>query len=297
MLVQNMTSREEKRPRFRVIRLPAALSNLLKSRAIVFGGSIVALFFICAIFAPVLFTVDPIQIDPVERMKPPSEVTWFGTDAFGRDVYSRVMYGVRTSLVVGLVVVVMSTAIGTFLGLVSGYLRPLDPIIMRIMDGLMAIPGILLAIGLIAVTGANLITVIAAITVPEVPRIVRLVRGVVLSVREEPYVEAAVASGTRVPVILWRHILPSTIAPLLVMSSYVACHAIIAEAVLSFLGAGLPPEIPSLGNVIAEGRRFLQIHPHLVFIPSLVLSVIVLGINVLGDGLRDHLDPRMKRRP
>ncbi|MGV6874561.1 ABC transporter permease [Pseudochelatococcus sp. B33] len=297
MLVQDMTSERPKNRKQRRFRLSPALAGLAGSRSVVFGGGVVTLFFLCAVLAPVLFTVDPVAINPIQRMRPPSELAWFGTDALGRDVYSRVIFGIRTSLIVGLAVVVLSTVVGLFLGLVSGYVRALDPIIMRIMDGLMAIPAILLAIGLVAVTGANLGTVLAAITVPEVPRIVRLVRGVVLSIREEPYVEAAIASGTRVPVILWRHILPSTIAPLLVMSSYVACHAIIAEAVLSFLGAGLPPEIPSLGNTIAEGRRFLQIQPHLVFIPSLVLSVIVLGVNVLGDGLRDQFDPRMKRRP
>ena len=249
-----------------------------------------------ATLAPVLFTTDPISVNPGARMQPFSTAAWFGTDMLGRDVYSRVIYGSRTSLIVGFGVALFATTTGLLIGLVTGYVRLLDAILMRVMDGLMAIPGILLAIAMVAVGGASLTTVMMAITIPEIPRVVRLVRSIVLSVREEPYVEAAVAAGTRLIPILWRHVLPSTIAPLTVLASYVCSAAILAEAILSFLGAGLPAEIPSWGNMIAEGRTYFQIRPDLVFLPGAFLALTVLGINVLGDGLRDELDPRIRRR-
>lgn len=278
------------------VTLSQTIAGVLKSPSVRVGSAILILFVSIAVFAPLLFTVDPLQLNPLNRMKPPSSAAWFGTDSFGRDIYSRVLFGARTSLIIGLAVVAISVTIGLTLGVLSGYVRQLDGPIMRVMDGFMAIPAILLAIALIAVTGASLVTVIAAITVSEVPRIVRLVRGVVLSVREEPFVEAGIAAGGKLPQILWKHILPSTIAPLTVMASFVASHAILAEALLSFLGAGLPPEIPSLGNVIAEGRKLFQLHPEHVFIPGIALSVMILGINLFGDGLRNQLDPRVKKR-
>jgi peptide/nickel transport system permease protein len=269
--------------------------RLLRTPALIIGGSIVVAVVLLAVLAPIALTTDPIAVNPSARLRPLSAAAWFGTDMYGRDVYSRVIYGCRTSLTIGLSVAMLSVVAGLTIGLLAGYVRILDTLVMRIMDGLMAIPGILLAIAMIALSGASLFTVVAAITIPEIPRVVRLVRSIVLGVREEPYVEAAIAAGTRLLPMLWRHILPSTIAPLIVMASYICSSAILAESVLSFLGAGLPAEVPSWGNMIAEGRTFFQIRPYLVFLPGFLLALTVLGINVLGDGLRDRLDPRFGR--
>ena len=260
------------------------------------GGGLLLIMVFLAVFAPLLFTSDPIQMNPVERLKTPSLTHWFGTDMFGRDIYSRTVYGSRISLVVGLVAAVLSVILGLFIGLVAGYIRFLDAILMRIMDGLMAIPGILLAIALVSLSGASLITVTIAITIPEIPRVVRLVRSIVLSVREEPYVEAAIAAGTRLPLILSRHVLPNTIPPLIVQATYVCGSAMLTEAILSFLGAGTPPEVPSWGNIMAEGRLYFQIAPGIIFFPGITLAVTVLAVNVLGDGLRDTLDPRIAKQ-
>ena len=260
------------------------------------GGGLLLIMVFLAVFAPLLFTSDPIQMNPVERLKSPSLIHWFGTDMFGRDIYSRTVYGSRISLVVGLVAAVLSVILGLFIGLVAGYIRFLDAILMRIMDGLMAIPGILLAIALVSLSGASLITVTIAITIPEIPRVVRLVRSIVLSVREEPYVEAAIAAGTRLPLILSRHVLPNTIPPLIVQATYVCGSAMLTEAILSFLGAGTPPEVPSWGNIMAEGRLYFQIAPWIIFFPGITLAVTVLAVNVLGDGLRDTLDPRIAKQ-
>ena len=260
------------------------------------GGGLLLIMVFLAVFAPLLFTSDPIQMNPVERLKTPSLIHWFGTDMFGRDIYSRTVYGSRISLVVGLVAAVLSVILGLFIGLVAGYIRFLDAILMRIMDGLMAIQGILLAIALVSLSGASLITVTIAITIPEIPRVVRLVRSIVLSVREEPYVEAAIAAGTRLPLILSRHVLPNTIPPLIVQATYVCASAMLTEAILSFLGAGTPPEVPSWGNIMAEGRLYFQIAPWIIFFPGITLAVTVLAVNVLGDGLRDTLDPRIAKQ-
>ena len=260
------------------------------------GGGLLLIMVFLAVFAPLLFTSDPIQMNPVERLKTPSLTHWFGTDMFGRDIYSRTVYGSRISLVVGLVAAVLSVILGLFIGLVAGYIRFLDAILMRIMDGLMAIPGILLAIALVSLSGASLITVTIAITIPEIPRVVRLIRSIVLSVREEPYVEAAIAAGTRLPLILSRHVLPNTIPPLIVQATYVCASAMLTEAILSFLGAGTPPEVPSWGNIMAEGRLYFQIAPWIIFFPGITLAVTVLAVNVLGDGLRDTLDPRIAKQ-
>jgi len=249
-----------------------------------------------ALLAPWLFTGEVTTMDPINRLKAPSGDYWFGTDMYGRDLYTRTVYGARISLVVGLCVMGLSLTIGLFIGLLSGYLRLLDAVIMRIMDGLMAIPGILLAIAMIALAGASLTTVVLAITIPEIPRVVRLVRSVVLTIREEPYVEAALTSGTRLPKMLLRHILPNTVAPLIVQGTYVCASAIITEALLSFLGAGIPPETPTWGNIMAEGRALFQVSPWVIFFPGIFLALTVLAINILGDGLRDTLDPRIARR-
>ena len=263
---------------------------------IVAGGSVVALMVLIAIFAPFLFTKDPTALAPARRTRPPSELYWFGTDMLGRDVYSRVLYGARVSLTVGFSVAFFAAVIGTTVGMVAGFTRSVDTVVMRVMDGLMSIPGILLAIALMALTRASMKNVIIAITITEFPRVCRLVRGVVLSLREQPYVEAAIASGTRTPVIIWKHILPNTLAPLMVQATFICASAMIAEATLSFLGAGTPPIIPSWGNIMAEGRALWQVKPYIVFFPAIFLSITVLAVNMLGDGLRDALDPRLAKR-
>ncbi|MGG6892481.1 ABC transporter permease [Rhizobium sp. BR 315] len=283
--------------------LPAAramtkhsLPPFLLHPSVLVGGLLIATIVLVAIVAPYLGTVDPGRIAPSMRLKPPSELAWFGTDLFGRDVYSRAIYGARSSMLIGLCVATAALVIGVTIGLVGGYFRWVDVVVMRIMDGLMAIPTFLLAIALVSLTRASIATVVVALTVPEIPRVVRLVRSVVLTVREEPYVEAAISVGTSIPAILFRHLLPSTYAPLMVLGTYICASAILIEAGLSFLGTGLPPEIPSWGNMISEGRTFFQVAPRLVFLPSLFLALTVLGINLLGDGLRDALDPRIAKR-
>jgi peptide/nickel transport system permease protein len=274
---------------------PSVLSLLLGNRGVFWGGALMALMALIAIIGPT-FTVDPIALNPINRLKPPSAEVFFGSDFLGRDVFARVIYGARISLVVGLAVALIAISVGLVLGMIAGYIRALDAIIMRVMDGLMAIPGILLAIALISLSGATLGTVVAAIVVPEIPRVVRLVRAVVLTVREEPYVEAAIAAGTRLPLILSRHILPNTIAPLIVQATYIYGSAMLTESILGFLGAGIPPEIPSWGNIMSEGRTYFQISPWIIFYPGVALAMTVLAVNVVGDGLRDTLDPRIARK-
>jgi len=268
---------------------------LLKHRSIVWGGLLLLAMVLIALLGP-LFTQDPISLNPIKRLKPPGVDGLFGTDNLGRDIFARVIYGTRVSLVVGLSVAVITVALGLVIGLLSGYLRSIDAIIMRVMDGLMAIPAILLAIALISLSGATLTTVIIAIMVPEIPRVVRVVRSVVLTVREEPYVEAAIASGTRLPLMLYRHILPNTIAPLIVQATYICGSAMLTESILGFLGAGIPPEIPSWGNIMSEGRTYFQLSPWIIFYPGIALAVTVLAVNIVGDGLRDTLDPRIARK-
>lgn len=260
------------------------------------GALVLMIMILIAIFAPWLGTIDPQAVAPIRRLKPPSAEFWFGSDMLGRDVYSRVLYGARVSLSVGLAVAFFSTLVGLAIGLVTGYIRWLDAIVMRIMDGLMSIPSVLLAIALMALTTASIQNVVLAITLAEVPRVVRLVRSLVLSLREQPYVEAAIAAGTTLPRILVRHILPNTVAPLLVQATYVCASAMITEAILSFIGAGTPPNIPSWGNIMAEARSLFQIAGYLILFPGLCLSITVLAVNLLGDGMRDALDPRLARR-
>ena len=267
-----------------------------RNPTIVAGGLLVLLMVGIAIFAPWLGTVDPTALAPAKRLRAPSGQYWFGTDMLGRDIYSRVIYGARISLIVGFSVAFVASAVGTFIGVIAGLNRLLDAIIMRIMDGLMSIPSLLLAIALMALTRASVQNVIIAISVAEFPRVSRLIRGIVLSLREQPYVEAAIASGTRVPAIIWRHILPNTLAPLMVNATFICASAMITESILSFIGAGTPPIIPSWGNIMAEGRALWEIKPYVVFFPAVFLCVTVLAVNLLGDGLRDALDPRLARR-
>jgi peptide/nickel transport system permease protein len=263
---------------------------------IIFGGVLLLIMTLMAIFAPYLNTVDPQALSPIRRLRWPSAQYWFGTDMLGRDVYSRTIYGARVSLAVGISVALFSTVVGLALGVVAGFTRWVDAIVMRIMDGLMSIPEVLIAIALMALTRASMGNVIFAITVAQVPRVTRLVRGIVLTLREQPYVEAAVASGTSFVLILWRHIVPNTLPPLLVQGTFITASAMITEAILSFIGAGTPPNIPSWGNIMAEGRSLFQVAYYIVLFPGIMLSLTVLAINLLGDGLRDMLDPRLSRR-
>lgn len=272
------------------------MTFVVRHPTIVIGGVLVAIMVFIAVFAPYLGTVDPTALAPARRTREPSAQYWFGTDMLGRDVYSRVIYGARVSLIVGVAVAFFSSVIGLAIGLISGFVRWADSVIMRVMDGLMSIPGILLAIALMALTRGSVGNVILAITVVEVPRVSRLVRGVVLSLREQPYVEAAVAAGTRTPKIIWKHILPNTLAPMTVQATFICAAAMLAESILSFIGAGTPPIIPSWGNIMAEGRALWQVKPYIVFFPAIFLSITVLAVNLLGDGLRDALDPRMAKR-
>ncbi|HTQ01071.1 MAG TPA: ABC transporter permease [Casimicrobiaceae bacterium] len=283
---------------------------MARNPVVVVGALILLVICSIGLAAPLLTPLDPGAIDPAFRNKVPgteqtvraadgtkTTVThWMGTDSLGRDVYARVIYGARASLTVGIAVAAISVAIGLGIGLVAGYFRWVDAIVMRFMDGLMAIPAILLAIALVSLSSAGLAIVIVAIVVPEIPRVVRLVRSVVLSIREEPYVEAAIAVGTRTPLILVRHVLPNTVAPLIVQATYIAATAILIEAILSFLGVGIPPQTPTWGNIMAEGRTLFRVFPHNILYPGIFLALTVLAVNMLGDGLRDTLDPRMSKR-
>jgi len=263
---------------------------------IAIGGFMLSLLILVAVFAPWLGTIDPTALSPVRRTRAPSQQFWFGTDLLGRDVYSRVLYGARVSLTVGFSVAFLSALIGTLIGLAAGFSRVIDAIVMRIIDGMMSIPTILLAIALIALTQASMQNVILAITIAEIPRVVRLIRGLSLSLREQSYVESAIASGASPFRVIFKHIFPNTIAALTVQITYICGLAILAEASLSFIGAGVPPSTPSWGNIMAEGRTLWQIKPYLIAFPALFLSITILSINMLGDGLRDAIDPRIAKR-
>jgi peptide/nickel transport system permease protein len=287
-----------------------AFAKAARNTSVRIGATVLVLLVLIALAAPFMATVDPAVMDgSVMNVLPGvhgefmlldgrtiKHTFWMGTDSFGRDIWSRVLYGARISLLVGLFVAVVAVLIGSIAGLCAGYFRWLDGILMRVMDGLMAIPGILLAIALVAAWGASLSTVILALAVPEIPRVTRLVRSIVLSVREEPYVEAAVALGTPTSKIMWRHILPNAIAPLIVQGTFVCGSAILIESILSFLGVGLPSEIPTWGNIMAEGRVQFNQYPHNVLFPGVFLTLTVLAVNMLGDGLRDTLDPKFNKR-
>jgi len=270
------------------------------------GAVILGLIVAVGALAPLLGTTDPAArnrrpgAQRVIRAEDGTRTTdryWMGTDTLGRDIYSRVVYGARASLIVGVSVATLAVIVGLAIGLVSGYLRRLDGPVMRLMDGFMAIPPILLAIALVSLSrGAGLRTVVVAIVIPEIPRMTRLVRAVVLTIREEPYVEAAVALGSRTPSLLVRHVLPNTFAPIIVQGTFVCASAILLEAILSFLGVGIPPETPTWGNIMAQGRALFRVFPHNILFPSIFLAATVLSVNMLGDGLRDLLDPRLRRQ-
>jgi len=274
-----------------------------RNPTIVVGGALLCLMVVVALAAPWI-TGDPFAVAPVNRLKPPDLADFFapgktdrfGTDHLGRDVFARTVHGARVSLIVGIAVAFLSTSAGLVIGLAAGYFRAVDAVIMRVMDALMSIPAILLAIALVALTRGGVGIVVFAITVPEIPRVVRLVRAVVLTVRERPFIDAAVSVGSRPRKVILRHILPNTIAPLIVQATYICASAILTESGLSFLGAGVPPEIPTWGNMIAQSRLFLSRAPWTIFFPGACLAIVVLAINLLGDGLRDRLDPRLARR-
>ncbi len=259
------------------------------------GAGTLAVMVLLAAAAP-LFAGDPFTLDPSRRLRAPSAAFWLGTDHLGRDVFALTVYGARISLLVGVLVAVGAVLGGLAVGLLAGSSRRFDAVAMRVMDGLMSIPSILLAIALVSLTHGGIPVVVVAIVIPEVPRAARLVRSVVLGTREQPFVEAARAGGARAGRVLWRHILPSTIPSLIVQATYVCASAILTEAGLSFLGAGIPPDVPSWGNMIAGSRLYLPIAPWTIFAPGICLAVAVLAVNLLGDGLRDMLDPRLARR-
>jgi peptide/nickel transport system permease protein len=281
------------------LRLRRALGGLLRflrhRPAILFGLAVLLAMLAVALLAPLLLP-DPRTLNPIQRLKPPGELHWFGTDHLGRSILSRTLHGTRVSLAVGLAVALLVVGLGVALGLLSGFLRQLDGVVMRLMDGIMAIPGILLAIALMSLFGSSLQNVVIAISIPEIPRMARLVRSAVLGIREQPYVDAAVSNGVKLPRLLVRHVLPNAAAPILVQATYVFASAMIVEAVLSFLGAGTPPEVPSWGNMMAEGRQYLQRAPWIAAFPGVFLAFLVLTANVAGDALRDALDPRLRRR-
>ncbi|MCX7202944.1 MAG: ABC transporter permease [Burkholderiales bacterium] len=293
-----------------VVTQPSTWQRVLRNGSVRLGGSVLLVLLAIALAAPWLGTVDPSLFDPASRDLLPGkagEITTLegetiahtflmGSDSFGRDIYSRVVYGTRVSLMVGLATAVVAMAFGVLFGLLAGYLRWLDGPMMRVMDGIMSIPAILIAIALVALWRGSLLTVIVAIAIPEIPRVTRLVRSLVLTIREEPYVEAAVSLGTPTWKIMLRHILPNTVAPLIVQGTFICASGILVEAILSFLGVGLPPDIPTWGNVMAEGRAQFNEYPHNIFFPGVFLALTVLAVNILGDGLRDTLDPKMAKR-
>ncbi len=260
------------------------------------GAAILVAMILLALFAPLLGTVDPLALDPAHRLRAPGASHWFGTDLLGRDLYSRVLYGARVSLAIGLLVALLSSAGGVLIGSVAAASRWTDALVMRAMDALMSIPGILLAIALMTITGASITNVVLAITLVELPGVSRMVRGVVLSLREQPFIDAAVTSGATPVGIMLRHLLPSVLPPLAVQATFIWAAAMITEATLSFIGAGVPPSVSSWGGTISDGRSLWHIKPYLVFIPAIFLSATVFGVNLLGDGLRDLLDPSQRLR-
>jgi peptide/nickel transport system permease protein len=263
---------------------------------IAWGAFLLMLMALLAIAAPLLGTIDPRAIATASRLRPPSAEHWFGTDMLGRDLYSRVLYGGRISLTIGVLSAAFSALFGTMIGLLAAFGSILDAVIMRVMDGIMSIPAVLLAIALMAVAGASVQNVILAVTIVESPRVARLVRGVVLSLKQQPYVDAAIAAGSSMPKIIIRHLLPGIVGPLIVQATFVWATAMILEAALSFIGAGTPPSVPSWGNIMSDGKALWQVKPFLIFIPAGFLSVTLLAVNLLGDGLRDLLDPRLSKK-
>ena len=275
---------------------PRALTFALRHPVLVAGSFLLALMIALALFAPWIVPHDPTEMNVIQRLKPPSAEFPLGTDALGRDILSRTLYGARVSLLVGVSVALFSALTGILIGTMAGFNRLADKIIMRFMDGMMAIPGILLAVALMTLIHASIATVVIAIALPEIPRVVRLVRSLVLTIREQPYIQAAQAMGTRLPLVLLRHVIPNLLTPLIVQASFIWASAMIFEAYLSFLGAGTPPEVPSWGNMMAEGRSVVQLAFGMILYPGIFLGLTVLAVNLVGDGLRDLLDPRIAKK-
>lgn len=280
----------------REARRPVLLRFATRHPMLVLGLALLLAMLLAALLAPWLSPHDPTEMNVVQRLKPASATYLFGTDALGRDIFSRTLYGARVSLLVGFCVALLSVSVGIVIGTVAGFSRWADAVIMRIMDGMMAIPGILLAVALMTLMQASIQTVVIAIALPEIPRVVRLVRSLVLTIREQPYIQAAEAMGTRLPVILARHVVPNLLTPLIVQASFICASAMIFEAYLSFLGAGTPPEVPSWGNIMADGRSVVQLAFGVILYPGLFLGLTVLAVNLVGDGLRDLLDPRIAKK-
>ena len=270
------------------------LHRLVRNRSFVAGAVLVLFVVLVSVLAPVLAPYDPMRSNFRARMVPPGAEHWFGTDHFGRDLLSRVIYGGRASLEIGFFVVVATGIAGTTIGALAGYFRRLDNPLMRLMDALMAFPAILLAIVISAVLGASIINVVIALSIATGPHTARIVRGSVLVVREMEYVEAGRALGASDLRLLFGHVLINAMAPLIVRLTYVFAIAILAEAVLSYIGVGPPPPTPTFGNIIAGERDFMETAPWAMIFPGLAIVVSVLGLNLLGDGLRDVLDPRMR---
>jgi peptide/nickel transport system permease protein len=280
----------------RPARRPSELWGFFRKNPVILIGLVVlGLFVLVAALAPLLLP-DPARLNPVQRLRPPSLGDLFGTDHLGRSVLSRTLNGTTVSLAAGTLVMLLTTVLGVVLGVLAGFFRQLDALLMRFMDGVMAIPGILLAIALMSLFGSSLQNVVVAITVVEAPRMARVVRSSVLVLREQPYVEAAITLGTRLPRLLVREILPNVAGPVLVQATYVFASAMVVESILSFLGAGTPPTVPSWGNMLAEGRQYLQRAPWIAAFPGFLLATLILTVNVLGDALRDALDPKLSRR-
>jgi peptide/nickel transport system permease protein len=273
----------------------AAMRSARPGLAVSLSLLALAVVILMAIFGPLVLGSGN-GLNPLMRLKPPSALAWFGTDNLGRDVFVRTISGARNSVMVGLSTAVVVLLIGGTLGVLAGYFKWVDRVVMRLADGLMAIPGILLAIALVSVLGGGLVTIIIAISVPEIPRTARLMRSVVLSIRELPFITAAVSVGSSTPKILLRHVVPNAIGMLSVQATYVCAAAILSEAALSFLGVGPPPDVPSWGNVIASGKEYFRLAPWIIAFPGVILSIMVLSINIIGDRLRDRFDPRLAAR-
>ena len=271
---------------------PRLLNFALRHPVLVAGASLLAVMLAIALLAPWIASHDPTEMNVLQRLKPPSAEHLLGTDALGRDIFSRTLYGARVSLLVGVSVALFSACVGVIIGTVAGFNRLADALIMRVMDGMMAIPGILLAVALMTLIHASIATVVIAIALPEIPRVVRLVRSLVLTIREQPYIQAAQAVGTRLPLVLARHVIPNLLTPLIVQGSFIWASAMIFEAYLSFLGAGTP----SWGNMMAEGRSVVQLAFGIILYPGIFLGLTVLAVNLVGDGLRDLLDPRIAKK-
>lgn len=274
--------------------LVASWAFLRRHPLLAFSAAVFLVLALVALLAPLVLP-DPRSLNPVQRLRAPGAEHWFGTDHLGRSIAVRTVYGTRVSLAIGLAVAFATTGIGLVIGLASGFLKRWDGPLMRCMDAVMAIPGVLLAIALMSLFGSDIRTVMVAITIPEVPRMARLVRSLTLSVRAQPYIQAAITNGARLPRLMWRHVLPNVTAAITVQATYVFASAMILEAVLSFLGAGTPPDIPSWGNMLAEGRGYLERAPWILAFPGLCLAALVLLVNVTGDAARDTLDPRLSR--